>query len=198
MLGKNGTFLLLTLMLLSPGIADRLAAQAQTANEANPGRKEFFAGYSFLSNSFNGHSSSASHQPLNGWELSFAAPVSRRLSFKVSANGYYGTSLGSPQRPIFILGGVTYSRHFGKEVGFVEGLAGLGILNKDWWGGEVPGATKSFAGSAGGGLDTPLTKRLAFRVQGGLLFAHFTINDNQISGLPNYFAQISSGLVWRF
>jgi hypothetical protein len=198
MLGRRATFLLLTLTLISPGIADHLAAQAPTADQANPERKEFFAGYSFLSNSFNGHSSFASHQPLNGWELSFAAPVSRRLSFKASANGYYGTSLGSPQRPIFILCGAAYSKHFGREVGFVEGLAGLGLLNKDWWGGEVPGATKSFAGSAGGGLDTPLTKRLAFRVQGGLLYAHFTINDSQIHGLPNYFARISSGLVWRF
>ena len=185
-------------MLVSVGIVGHLAAQAQTVDETNPGRKEFFAGYSFLSNSFNGHDSATSHQPLNGWELSFAAPVSRRLSFEVGANGYYGTSLGSPQRPIFILGGATYSKRFGKEAGFVEGLAGLGLLNSDWWGGEVPGATTSFAASAGGGLDTPLTKRLAFRVQGGLLYANFTINDDQIHGLPNYFARISSGLVWRF
>jgi hypothetical protein len=198
MLGKSGTFLQFTLMLLSLGFADHLAAQAQTADESNLGRKEFFAGYSFLSNSFNGHSSFVSHQPLNGWEVSFAAPVSRGLSLKASANGYYGTSLGSPQHPIFILGGATYSRHFGKEVGFVEGLAGLGLLNSDWWGGEVPGATKSFAVSGGGGLDTPLTKGLGFRVQGGLLYANFTINDDQIHGLPNYFARITSGLVWRF
>ena len=198
MLGKNALFLLLTLMLLSPGIAEHLAAQAQSVDEANPGRKEFFAGYSFLSNSFNGHDSFASRQPLNGWELSFAAAVSRRLSFKVAADGYYGTSLESPQRPIFILGGAGYSKHFGKEAGFVEGLAGMGLLNSDWWGGAVPGATRSFAGSVGGGLDTPLTKRLAFRVQAALLYANFTINDNQIRGLPNYFARISTGLVWRF
>jgi hypothetical protein len=133
MLGKSGTFLLWTLMMLSLGFADHLSAQAQTADESKPGRKEFFAGYSLLSNSFNGHSSFASHQPLNGWELSFAAPVSRGLKLKVSTDGYYGTSLGSPQHPIFILGGATYSRHFGKEVGFVEGLAGLGLLNSDWW-----------------------------------------------------------------
>src|SRR5260370_3325241 len=103
MSGKSAVFLLLTLMLLSTGIADHLAAQAQSADEAKPGREEFFAGYSFLSNSFTGHDSATSHQPLNGWGLSFAVPLSRRLSFKASANGYYGTSLGSPQRPILIV-----------------------------------------------------------------------------------------------
>jgi hypothetical protein len=196
MLGKSVTFF--GFLLMSMIFSEHSAAQAQAQNEFGRGTREVFGGYSFLSNSFNGHSSFGSHQPLNGWESAFALPISRSLSFKASADGYYGTSLGSPQRPIFILGGVAYSRHFGKETGFVEGLAGLGILNSDWWGGAVPGATKSFVASAGGGLDTPLTKRLAFRVQGGLLYANFTINDNQIGGLPNYFARISTGLVWRF
>ena len=198
MSGKSVKFLLFRLVLILAGIANHLAAQAQTADEASRTPKELFTGYSFFSNSFNGHQSDPSHQPLNGWEVSFAKPFTSRLSYKIEADGYYGTSFQAPQRPIFLLGGAAYTKRLGKEAGFVEGLAGLGLLNSDWWGGEVPGATKSFAGSAGGGVDTPLTKRLAFRVEGVFVYANFTINDNQIHGLPNYFARISSGLVWRF
>jgi hypothetical protein len=198
MSGKRVSLPSYILLAVCAALPYHVAGQAQAVDEKHRGGNEFFAGYSFLSNSFNGHSSATSHQPLSGWEAAFAVPVSRALRVKVEADGYYGTSLDSPQRPTFFLGGLAGAKHFGKEVGFVEGLAGLGILNSDWWGGEVHGATTSFVARTGGGLDTPLSHRLAFRLQGGMLYANFTIKDNQIHSLPHYFARISTGLVWRF
>lgn len=194
---SHSRFLPIAAVLLSIALPSTLAAQA--VDTATGGRGyQLFGGYSFLSNSFNGHDSATSHQPLNGWDVAFSAGASRGLSVKVDASGYYGTSLGSPQHPIFVLGGAQYSRPFGRESAFVEGLAGVGHLNSDWWGGEIPGHTFSFAGVAGGGLDRQITPRISFRLEGDLLYANFTIPDNQIHGLPNYFARISTGLVWRF
>jgi hypothetical protein len=44
-----------------------------------------------------------------------------------------------------------------------------------------------------------MSARLAFRVQADLQYANFTIPTNdQIHSLPNYFARISAGPVFRF
>lgn len=183
--------------LLLCGLALPLGIEGQETTAASGGY-QLAAGYSFLSNSFNGHTTGTSHSPLNGWDVAMTYPGPRGLGFKADLSGYYGTSLGSPQRPIFVMGGVQYSRHFGKETGFAEGLVGAGHLNSDWWGGSAPGNTFSFASAAGGGVDLSLSRRTAFRVQGDVQYSNFTIPDDQIHGLPNYFARISTGLVWRF
>lgn len=190
---------LATLVLLFCILALSPLSRAQSP-EAGPaaGRFEVFAGYSFLSNSFNGHSSATSHQPLNGWDAAVALPLREHLSLKMDASGYYGTSLGSPQRPIFVLAGPQYKLRLGAETAFIEGLVGFGHLNSDWWGGSSPGTTNSFAADAGGGLDTPLGPRLALRVQGDFQYSNFTIPDDQIHNLPNYFARISTGFLWRW
>lgn len=184
---------MVSVLLFSAGVPAGLNAQAASQHDAT-----VFAGYSFLSNSFNGHSTGTSHTPLNGWEAAVTFPIEGRLSLKADISGLYGTSLGSPQRPIFLLGGAQYTRALGKESAFVEGLAGYGHLNGNWWGGSAPGQTSSFAAAAGGGLDTPLSDRLAFRIQADFLYANFTIPDDQIHALPNYFARLAAGLVWRF
>ncbi|HEX4007129.1 MAG TPA: hypothetical protein VHX60_13220 [Acidobacteriaceae bacterium] len=167
-----------------------------TADTVGRGYK-LFGGYSFLSNSFH-HTSGTSYQPLNGWDASITGPLTSRVGLKLEASGYYGTNSGSPQHPLFFLGGGEYSRRVGRETVFAEGLAGLGHLNANWWGGEFPGKTISFAADAGGGLDTPLGPRLALRIQGDFQYSNFTVPDNQIHGLPNYFARLITGFVWRF
>ena len=188
----------IALLSLGSVFPDHVVAQAQALDQPRRGGYAVFTGYSFFSNSFNGHSTGTSYQPLNGWEVSFDAPVSRRFNLLVDGSGYYGTSLGSPQHPIFILGGLQYNRQFGKETAFLQGLGGLGHINSDFWGGLAHPTTNSFVGSGGGGLDTPITPHLAFRVKADFIYANFTIPDNQIHNQPNYFARISTGLVWRF
>jgi hypothetical protein len=57
----------------------------------------------------------------------------------------------------------------------------------------------------GGGLDTPISRTLAFRVSGGYQWSNFKLINSivqiepvQTPGLPNNFWRISSGLVWSF
>lgn len=172
---------------------------AQAGSPATPTRRnQLFAGYGFFSNSFNGHSTGSSLTPLNGWNAAFAAPLSPRLSVKIDIAGYYGSSLGSPQHPLFFLVGPQYNRRWGRDMVFFDGLAGYGHINSSFWGGDTPPTTNSFTFAGDAGIDFPMSPRLAFRVQGGYQYADFNIPDNQIHNQPRNFARISTGLVWRF
>ena len=174
-------------------------ALAQTKSPTAPApRNQIFAGYGFFSNSFNGHSTGQSFTPLNGWNAAFATPLTRSLAIKVDAAGYYGTSLGSPQHPLFFMAGPQLNRRWGKNTLFVDGLAGFGHINSSFWGGDAKPTTNSFTFAGDGGIDFPVSSRIAFRVQGGYQFADFNIPDNQIHNQPRNFARISTGLVWHF
>ena len=186
-------FSLIALLCLSSA----LHAQSQA-----PARYQIYVGYAFLSNSLNGVP--GSHQPLNGFDAAVAFPSWHRLRFKVDASAYRGTNLGAPQHPYFILGGGQYSKRLGRESVFVEGLGGVGGANKNWPANNAIGQTASFAALLGGGLDTPLTRHIAFRVDGGFQYSYFslehpvTLVPYRIPGLPTNFGRISSGLVWQF
>ena len=132
-----------------------------TAECAAQARYQMFAGYSYLSNSFNGVD--GSHQPLNGWDFSFAFPAWHGLRFKVDTTGYRGTNLNAPQHAYFIMGGGEYGHRFGRETLYVEGLGGDGGLNRYWGANQTPGQTASFVAFMGGGVDTPISKRFAWR-----------------------------------
>ena len=68
------------------------------------------------------------------------------------------------------------------------------------------GETASIVTLFGGGLDTRLTRRIAWRVSGDYQYSNFGLAGPanlgsvpyKIPGLPNNFARITSGLVWRF
>jgi hypothetical protein len=173
------------------------------AQSKAPGRFEIYGGYTFLSNSFNGVP--GSRQPLNGWDGSVAFPPWHNLRFTIEAFGYRGTNLGAQQDAVFIMGGGQYGRHFGREAVFVEVLAGEAGLNRYWGANQTPGELASFASLLGGGLDTPLTRHFAFRVVGDYLWENFALVQSVTNplpyrppGLPNNFARISTGCVWRF
>jgi hypothetical protein len=186
-------FLLIALLCLG----SVLHAQSQA-----PARYQVYGGYSFLSNSLNGVS--GSHQPLNGWDASLACPSWHGLRFKIDTSAYRGANLGTPQHLFFIMGGGQYSRRFGKETVYVEGLAGDGGANKTWPANNAIGQTVSFAALVGGGLDTPLRRRIAFRMSGDFQYSYFALNSPpflipyRIPGLPTNFGRVSSGLVWQF
>jgi hypothetical protein len=179
-----------------------LSSTLHAQSEA-PARYQIYGGYTLLSNSFNGVP--GAHQPLNGWDAAVAFPSWRRLRFKVDTSAYRGTNLGAPQHALFIMGGVQYTWRFRRESVFVEGLAGNGGLNKNWGAAQTTGEGASFATLVGGGLDTPLTRHIAFRVDGGFQYSYFALVGPEpllapyrIPGLPTYFGRISSGLVWQF
>jgi len=173
------------------------------AQSEAPARYQVYGGYSYLSNSLNGVT--GSHHALNGFDASVAFSSWHRLRFKIDTSGYFGTSLGSPQHPYFILGGGQYTWRIGRESVFVDGLAGVGGANKTWAANGAIGQTASFASLVGGGLDTPLKRHIALRVDGGFQYSYFALikpapnlTPYRIAGLPTNFGRISSGLVWQF
>ena len=177
-----------------------LAVHAQSDDHA---LHQLYGGYSFLSNSLNGLP--GSRQPLNGWDVQLAFPSWKNLRFKFDVSGYRGTNLGAPQQPLYLLGGGQYDIRLKRETVFVEGLAGEAGVNKNWGPNNTVAATASFAAVFGGGLDIPLTRRFAFRINGGYQYSNFALKSPaphlvpyRPPGLPNNFFRISTGLVWKF
>jgi hypothetical protein len=194
------------------GVALVLVAPALFGQETSlANRYQMYGGYSWLSNSLNGVS--GSHQSLNGWEFAFAIPPWHDLRFKLNAYSYRGTNLGSPQHPYFIMGGGQYGKTFGRESPFVETMFGVGNTGSADWGANniasglarYPGDTASFAIDMGGGLDTRISRRFAYRVQGDFHYSYFqqferfvNVSPVYVPHLPNYFGRLSTGVVWRF
>jgi hypothetical protein len=192
-------FPLIALLCLSPSI------QAQSEPPASykeaPTRYQIYGGYAFLSNSLNGVPGYV--QGLNGFDAGFAIPPWHNLRFKVDFSAYRGTNLGAPQHPYFILGGGQYDIHLRRETVFVEGLMGTGGANKTWPANGAQGQTASFAAVVGGGLDSRISRRIAFRVGGDFQYSYFLLSTKysvpyRIPGLPSGFGRIASGIVWQF
>jgi hypothetical protein len=177
-----------------------LSVALHAQSEAKAGY-QLYGGYSYLSNSLDGVP--GSHHALNGLDAAFATPPWHSLRFRVDFSAYSGTNLGAPQHPYFILGGGQYSWRIRRESVFAEGLMGTGGANKTWAPNGAVGQTASFATVLGGGLDTPLTPRFAFRVEGGYQYSYFVYVGGlnipySVPGLPTNFGRVSSGLVWKF
>jgi hypothetical protein len=180
------------------------ALHAQTdAPVQKPPRFELYGGYAFLSNSPNGLP--GQRQPLNGWDATIAVPQWRFIRFKVDVSSYRGENQGAQQDEYAIMGGAQFTRRFGRESVFLEGFGGDAGVNRFWGPNAVPGETASWASVFGGGLDTPISRRLAFRVTGGYQWTNFQLINNlqlivpiHTPGLPNNFFRVSTGLVWGF
>jgi hypothetical protein len=169
---------------------------------AQSDRYQLYGGYSYESNQLNGVS--GHRQGVNGWDFAFAIPPWRDLRFKIAAFGYRGTNQGALEHPYFIMGGGQYGKNFGREAAFVEALAGIGNVNPNWGANGSVGDTASFSTMLGGGLDTPISRHFALRVQADYQYAYFKANvkftstPTYVPGLPTNFARLSTGLVWRF
>jgi hypothetical protein len=181
-----------------------MPASALFSQTSLASRYQIYGGYSWLSNSLNGVS--GSHQALNGWECAFAIPPWHDLRFKANIDSYRGTNLGAPQHPYFVMAGGQYGKTLGRESPFAEVLFGVGGVNSNWGANKTIGDTASFAIDMGGGLDTRLSQRFAFRIQGDFQYSYFQQTEKFIPGvgpiytphIPNYFGRISTGVVWRF
>ena len=173
-----------------------LAGQA-----AGPPPYEIFAGYSWLSNSFNGVP--GSHQGLNGEDASLAFPSWHGLRVKIDVAHFSGTNLGASQNALFIMGGGQYEHTFHRERVFGQALFGDVGMNRYWGAGGTPGETASFVTQLGGGVDTPISRNFAFRVQAdwrnenlALIKAINIPLPYRVPGLPQNFFGITTGLVW--
>jgi hypothetical protein len=180
------------------------ALHAQTdAPLQKPPRFELYGGYAFLSNSPNGLP--GERQGLNGWNATIAVPPWRFIRFKIDVSNYRGSNQGAQEDAYYIMGGAQFTRRFGRESAFLEGFAGDGGVNRYWGPNAAPGETASFATVLGGGLDTPISRSIAFRVTGGFQWSNFQLINNvqdivpiHTPGLPNNFFRLSTGLVWGF
>lgn len=191
---------------LFPALLILCISSALSSQEAPTGLPphELYAGYTYLSNSTNGVP--GARQPLNGYDASFAFAAWHGLRFKVETFSYHGTNLGASEDPMFIMGGGQYSRRIGREIVFVEGMAGDMGMNRDWGANQSHGETASFATLLGGGFDSPLARHFALRASAGFVYENIALQGPlatglvpyRIPGLPNYFARISTGLVWPF
>jgi hypothetical protein len=186
-------FSLIALLCLSASL------HAQTEK---PVRYQIFGGYSFLSNSLNGVA--GSHHPPNGWDSSIAFSQWHNIRFKIDFAAYRGTNLGTSQNTYSIMGGAQFSKRIGRETIFADGLAGDAGAGKTWPANGGLGQTISFASFVGGGLDTPIARRIAIRLDGGYQYSYFALNSKQTlapyrtPGLPVNFGRISTGLVFKF
>jgi hypothetical protein len=185
----------LTLVFLLSGA---LISSAQSSDSSS---YQISGGFSFLSNSINGIP--GAREPLLGWEASLEAPAWRKLRFKIDYSGYLGSNQGAPQHPYFILAGAQYDHHLGKENLFAEALFGDCGLNGNWGPNKSPGSTASFSILLGGGVDTPMSRHLAMRLEGGYYYANFALYQSvadkypyQLPGYPRNFASVSAELVW--
>lgn len=179
-----------------------LRAQSEAAQSDTLAHHQLYGGYSYFSNSINGVP--GSRQPLNGWEAALAFFSWHDLRFKIDVASYRGTNLGAPQQPLFMMGGAQYSRRIKRESVFAEAMLGEAGMNPDWGANKAIGYTASIATFAGGGLDTPISRRFSFRVNGGIQYAYFNLggphvaNPYRLPGMPTKFGRVSSGLVWKF
>ena len=192
-------FPVIALLCLSSSL--RAQSEPPARYQEAPTRYQIYGGYAFLSNSLNGVPGYV--QGINGFDAGFAIPPWHNLRFKVDFSSYRGTNLGAPQHPYFILGGGQYDIHLGRETAWVEGLMGTGGANKTWPANGAQGQTASFAAVIGGGLDSRITRQLAFRVGGDFQYSYFLLNGKynvpyRIPGLPTGFGRIASGIVWKF
>jgi hypothetical protein len=175
-----------------------LAGRAQTVEKIP---YEIYGGYSRLSNSFNGVP--GSQNPLQGWDASAAFPDWHHVRFKIDVSGFKGTNLNAQQHALFILGGAQYEREFHRERFYAHALFGDVGLNRNWGANGSTGGTASFATEVGGGVDTPVSRHFAIRVDGGLVHTNtalvLSVKDPlpyRIPGLPQNFGRLSAGLVW--
>lgn len=190
-----------------------LALICPRVDAADPQRQpppfQIYAGYSWLSNSFNGFP--GSHQPLNGMYAGVAFPEWHHLRIKVDYSLYRGTNRGDPQNAFFIMSGGQYGGTWHRERFYVEALAGEGAVNGTWYStanagykNGNTGTIASFAEFLGGGIDTPISTHTAFRIEGGMQHSNFDaltpISEHALpyhpAGLPDYFGRISAGVVW--
>jgi hypothetical protein len=172
------------------------------AQQEAPPLIQIYGGYSYISNSINGVT--GSHHALNGWDASIAFKPWHNVRFKIDVPGYRGTNLGAQVDTYAIMGGAQYSHRVRRETLYVEGVAGDAGANKYWGPNGLLGQTVAFAAFVGGGLDTPICKHFAIRVDGGFQYFYFALDMNKtlipytVPGLPSNFGRVSSGLLWQF
>lgn len=185
---------ILILLILCP-----FALRCQTSDARAPIR--FNGSAAFFSNSFNGVP--GARASLLGWDSALAVRVWHNLRFKFDVSAARGKNSGASQDAMFFLGGFEDDRNLGRERLFAHALFGDVGITRYWGPKALPGSTASFAYLLGGGVDTPINRHFALRVEGDLQHTNLYVVLSPAAavpysypGLPRYMGRFSTGLVW--
>jgi opacity protein-like surface antigen len=178
-----------------------------TAQEAP--RVEVFGGYS-LARIDDRQGLTQDHIIQNGWNAAVAFDISKNLGIVSDFGGYYGTH----RAPSTTFSGTTtpgnlesnkfHTFMFGPQVSvrsprtspFVHALFGaVHVHGNDEPATGITLTKTGFAWALGAGVDTNLSHRIAFRVQGD--FLRFNLAQTTVEKPENNF-RVSTGLVFRF
>jgi len=175
-----------------------LISMGQTQNSA---RYQLYGGFGYFSNSFNGVPGKQASQL--GWDSAIAARIWRNVRFKFDVSGESGQNDGASQKAMFFLAGFEDGLTVGRERFFAHALFGDVGITRYWGPKALPGGTASFAYLLGGGVDTPISRHFAIRVEGDLQHTNLYLVKSaargvpyRSPGLPRYMGRFSTGLVW--
>lgn len=172
-----------------------LYAQTAPPRHSESQRAEFYVGGSYVHKSYSStqDSSSAGAGFDSSLNLSLA-PRMPSIGFKTDFSGIYG---GGSQAYLLTFG-PQFSHRFSRETVFVHALGGAAHLNQFSY---FPlNSSLSVAAVLGGGIDTSINRRFAWRVTADYLYTNFIAagaETNQLRLLGSN-ARIGGGLVYRF
>ena len=193
-MGIRKNYFLYVTLLLWPSVL-----MCQTPN---PPPFRLYGGGTYFTNSYNGVPGAKSS--LLGWDSDVEMPqLLHNLRFKINVSGTTGENGGASQKSYFILGGMQYEHGLGRERVFAHALVGDAGITRFWGPNSLPGGTASFAVLLGGGLDTPVSRHLGFRVEADLQHTNFDLIKSvriafpyQYPGLPRFAGHFTAGLLW--
>lgn len=174
---------------------------ALTCQNVSPPPYRIYGGATYFSNSYNGVPSA--HSSLLGWDSAVEFPAWHAIRFKMDVSGTTGENGGASQRSFFVLGGAQFEHALGPERLFAHALVGDAGLTRYWGPDSNPGMTATFAVLLGGGIDTPVTRHFAIRLQGDMEHTNLDLVKSatiaipyQSPGLPRFIARFSTGVIW--
>ncbi len=201
------TLALLVILLASSASARAAVPVLWSAVPPN----EVYAGYSYVTQSYDQTQDNTISGGMNGWQGSFKMRLLPWVGLKFDASGYYAQHQYTDPRTYFFLAGPQISQHFGRYNLFVHGLIGVAHLN-----GATPQlgfspsvgnnagfplvSNFSFAAAIGGGVDRAFNHFFAWRITGDFLHTNFSSSSTQQSQLQlvSRDGRISTGPVLRF
>ena len=187
--------------LLALTVCASLAAQIPIAHRSTPSN-ELYGGYTYSFRTYDHTQDNNFSGGMSGWQASYKAPVLPWIGIKLDASGYYRSDPNNfhPQT-YFLLVGPEISQHIGRYNVFVHGLVGTSHLNGGFGSAGFPlQSNLCLSAAIGGGLDTAITRNLAWRVTGDFLHTNFTpggVETNQLQ-LVSKNGRASTGVVLRF
>lgn len=163
---------------------------------------EIYAGYMWQSNTFNGLPGAT--KGMNGWQAGLEFPAWHGLRPRVEYSHFSAENLGANDKAFAIAGGGMYEHFVGREKLFADAMFGDIGMNRYWGPNGLPGETASFTTMLGGGLDTPIGRHLAIRIEGDWRNENLALIQStqwtapyRVPGMPANMAVLSTSLVWK-